>query len=106
MTIRDDIPIFLLVTDTAVIQSVMKPNPPIWMSDRITPCPNVDQCAYVSVKTKPVTQVAEVEVKKEVKSEISSPSCTEIGRLRSNVPSRIMKQYPARRIFVGEILFT
>ena len=41
----------------------MMPKPPIWMSSRITTCPNGLQWVAVSTTTRPVTQAALVAVK-------------------------------------------
>ena len=44
--------------------TVINPRPPSWIIARMTTCPNRVQCAQVSTRIRPVTQDAEVAVKR------------------------------------------
>ena len=70
--------------------TVIKPRPPSWIISRITAWPKRDQVVAVSTVTSPVTQVAEVAVKKALNSPALSPDRVAMGRLSSRVPTRMM----------------
>ena len=67
----------------------MKPRPPISIIVRITAWPKELQRVQVSPRTSPVTQVAEVAVKREVTSPAERPLREAKGRFSRNPPSRI-----------------
>ena len=68
----------------------MKPNPPSWIMRRITAWPKKDQVVAVSTVTSPVTQVAEVAVKKALKSPALSPLRAAMGRDSRRVPTKMI----------------
>lgn len=51
---------------------------------------------------RPVTQVADVDVKMQSKKFVNSPALLEIGKQRSNAPTKIMEAKPHIIILVGE----
>ena len=73
-------------------KTVMTPNPPSWMSARITTLPNRLQCTAVSTTTSPVTQTEVVAVNSAVSGPVCCPLAVEIGSHSSSVPTRIAER--------------
>lgn len=59
--------------------TVINPRPPSWIIARMTTCPNRVQCAQVSTRIRPVTQDAEVAVKRQVRRSVA-PSRLATGK--------------------------
>lgn len=97
-------PIFFLARTSTIIAMVIKPIPPVCIMANITNCPNSVQCVYVSNLISPVTQVAEVAVKKQSEIGVPPGPLDAIGSDNSNVPIRIIEQYPTNNSFIGEML--
>ena len=68
----------------------MKPRPPTWIISRITSCPKRLHWVQVSRSTRPVTQVADVAVNREVMIPAERPEREAAGRFSSRVPTRII----------------
>ncbi len=68
----------------------MIPRPPIWISARITPCPNPDQYTGVSVTMSPVRHVADVEVNNASTRLAPAPVSVATGSINSIVPPAAM----------------
>lgn len=85
------------------IATVIKPSPPIWMSARITPLPNMLHSVAVSRTTKPVTQVELVAVKSASIGSVNFPSADEIGSVSSRPPISTTDKKPRIIVFVGDI---
>ncbi len=66
--------------------SVMIPNPPIWMSTRITTWPNGDQWVAVSTTTRPVTHTALVAVNTASSSDVDRPGVCDTGSINNALP--------------------
>jgi hypothetical protein len=73
---------------------VMMPRPPICIRRRITPWPKADQWLAVSLTTRPVTQMADVEVNSESVNEVHSRLMEDMGSIRSRLPARMMPAKP------------
>ncbi|MPM90830.1 hypothetical protein SDC9_137952 [bioreactor metagenome] len=71
--------------------TTMNPNPPTWMSSRITACPKRVKYVPVSATTKPVTQEADVAVKKASKKGMGAP-VEDAGSIKRAVPINITKR--------------
>jgi|GEM_PF-5014676 len=54
------------INSSRMVELVMKPSPPTWISSRMIAWPNGLQKVLVSTTTRPVTQTAEVAVKRAV----------------------------------------
>lgn len=79
--------------------SVISPMPPICMSMRMIQCPNVVKLSSGMVKS-PVTQVADVAVKKR---SIKAIGCVrDMGKARRNVPHKIVEKRESKSILPGE----
>ena len=65
----------------------MMPNPPTWMSPRITTCPKGVQKVGVSTVISPVTQTAETAVNRAGMNVSASGSVCETGSISSPAPS-------------------
>ena len=81
----------------------IKPSPPIWMSAKITPLPNMLHSVAVSRTISPVTQVALVAVKSASIGSANAPSADEIGSISSSPPMRITTKKPSMIVLVGDI---
>ena len=90
ITQRSRRPIFLPENMLMITAMVTTPMPPIWIRHRMTICPNRVQYRAVSCRTRPVTQEAEVAVKRAVSSPAPRPSRVAKGSISSRVPSNIM----------------
>ena len=82
--------------------AMMMPNPPVWIKARMTTWPNTDQWVAVSRTTRPVTQVAEVAVKRAVSNEVAAPLRDEMGSIKSIVPRAIRTANPRMTILDEE----
>ena len=72
------------------------PNPPICIRIKITSWPKNDQWVAVSTTTRPVTHIAEVEVKIQVKKSVGLPVLLEIGSDNKKAPKKIaIKKLPS-----------
>ena len=74
------------------IMAVMKvttPKPPIWISSRMTICPNTLQVETVGTVTRPVTQTEVVAVNRASTKETDAPLTVLKGSMRSSVPMTI-----------------
>jgi len=81
----------------------MRPRPPSWIRTRITICPKSVKEEPVSRTVRPVTQTAEVEVKRASIKEIS-PDVVEKGSMSRNAPASIAVMKLIRRKEAGRIL--
>ena len=99
-------PIFLRNIKETVIPMVIKPRPPIWIRTNKTSCPKMLQWVKVSTRTRPVTQVALVEVKRAVINGVHSPFRLETGSIRSMVPIKMSNRKPSAIICVPDIRFS
>ena len=88
-----------------MIATDINPIPPICIIAKITSCPNTVQWVKVSNRIKPVTQVADVAVKKLSLIDVAPGPLVAMGRDNNNVPINITKQYPLRINWVGDIFF-
>jgi len=77
-----------------MVDIVIIPNPPHCKRIRITNCPKIEKSFPVSRTINPVTQVAEVAVKRALIKPILIPSLEAAGRLRSIVPKPITAKNP------------
>jgi len=77
-----------------MVDIVIIPNPPHCKRIRITNCPKVEKSFPVSSTINPVTQVAEVEVKRALMKPILFSVLEATGRLRSIVPTAIAERNP------------
>ena len=82
--------------------TVTTPMPPIWISSRITACPNTDQWVAVSYTIRPVTQTAEVEVNRQSRKGVTVPALLEMGSISTTAPARITSAKPDRMICADE----
>lgn len=73
---------------------VAKPNPPSWISKRMTAWPNPLHSVAVSRTTNPVTQTADVAVNNASTNRARSPSAEAKGRLSRRVPLRMSTAKP------------
>jgi hypothetical protein len=83
------------------VEKVMIPKPPIWMRSKVTTCPTVERSFPVSTTTSPVTQTAEVEVKR-ASTKRRLPFAAENGNQRRIAPVRITPAKLRTKILVGE----
>ena len=90
--------IFLPESNEKPAAAMMMPNPPVWIRARMTTWPNTDQWVAVSRTTRPVTQVAEVAVKRAVPNEVTVPLRDEMGSIKSIVPRAIRPANPRMTI--------
>lgn len=81
-----------------MVDIVIIPNPPHCMSIRIINCPKVEKSFGVSNTINPVTQVAEVAVKRALIKPILFAVLEAAGRLRSIVPTAITEKKPNANI--------
>ena len=72
----------------------INPNPPICIIDIMTNWPKRLQWRYVSTTARPVTQVAEVDVKRQVRKDVTSPDFEDMGSMSRNVPVRMTMLNP------------
>ena len=84
-----------------IVITVIKPRPPICIRNIITNLPNIVQCSRVLTTTRPVTQTADVAVKRAFTMPILSPSLLDIGRFNKNVPIQTTAKNPSITILVG-----
>ena len=82
-------------TTTPMIDAkVMTPKPPIWISNRMTTCPNPLQCVAVSTMTCPVTHRAETAVNSASIGVAPPGPAFAIGSSSSPVPIRMPRAKP------------
>lgn len=67
----------------------MIPNPPAWISARMTPCPNPDQWTGVSTTISPVRHMAEVAVNRDSMTEVCAPDLVAAGMSSRTEPMMI-----------------
>jgi hypothetical protein len=77
-----------------MVDIVIIPNPPHCKRIRITNCPKAEKSLPVSNTINPVTQVAEVAVKRALIKPILFAVLEAEGRLRSIVPTAIAERNP------------
>lgn len=82
-------------------EKVISPSPPVWIKTKITIFPNVDHWKNVSCAENPVTQVAEVEVKRQSKKEICKPLFEETGKNNKKVPIKIIAKKLKQTVLIG-----
>ena len=92
IALRCQRPIFLPDNLIMARPMVTTPMPPIWISRRITPCPNADQYVAVSFTTSPVTQVEETAVNIASGNGVAHRCCDDIGSISNDVPRRIRQK--------------
>ena len=69
----------------------------------MTSCPKIVQWVNVSNRTNPVTQVADVAVKKQSDNAVLPAPFVETGSANKSVPISTIRQYPPKIIFIGDI---
>jgi len=84
------------------VDSVMMPKPPNWIRNRITHCPKRLKALPVSTTVRPVTQTAEVAVKRAFMKPRRWPVEAE-GNIRSKVPTAISRMNPPTEIRAGDL---
>jgi hypothetical protein len=89
-----------------MVDIVIIPKPPICMRIRIINCPKEEKSFPVSRTINPVTQGAEVAVKRALIKPILFPVLEAAGRLRSIVPIVITARNPNNNICGGESFFS
>ena len=82
-------PIALPSTRALKVDKVMIPKPPIWMRARMTTWPLKEKTLEMSTVARPVTQVAEADMKSASTSPMSYPLFKTQGRARRYVPVRM-----------------
>lgn len=87
---RSESPILRRRAKETRVMTVINPRPPSWIIARMTTCPNRVQCAQVSTRIRPVTQDAEVAVKRQVSGSVACPSRLATGSMSSSVPSKMI----------------
>ena len=102
ITQRSFRPIFRPEKMLIITAMVTMPIPPTWIRHRMTICPNSVQYWAVSCKTRPVTQEAEVAVKRAVSKSAPLPSLVAKGSISSSVPSNIMAKKLSGMIREGD----
>ena len=75
--------------------TVSTPMPPSWMRIKMTICPKSVQCEAVSCTTRPVTQVADVEVKRQSKKSAQPSWWLAKGSHSRTAPVKITARNPA-----------
>jgi hypothetical protein len=90
----------ILLPEITAMKAVteMTPRPPICIKIRITIWPKSDQYAAVSLTIRPVTQTADVAVKKASSNDVQQRALDETGSISRNVPSRITARKPIMMI--------
>ena len=83
----------------------MNPTPPISIRITKTTCPKNVHVVKVSNRISPVTQVADVAVKKQSENRTGIPLFEEIGSQSRKAPARITRMKPGGMICVGVSLF-
>src|SRR5687768_12149400 len=76
------------------VAAAPNPIPPSWSSTYITPMPKGDQYDPVSTTASPVTDTAEVEVKRALLKEAGAPGTREIGSDSKSAPTRVSTAKP------------
>ena len=89
-------------TKSRRVEAVMKPSPPSWMSTRMVTCPSGFQYVPVSRTTRPVTQTAEVAVKRASTRGVHCPETDARGDIRMSVPMAMSRAKPRTRTADGE----
>jgi hypothetical protein len=83
-----------------IVENVMIPSPPSWIRTKMTICPKSVKRVAVSATTSPVTQMAEVDVKRASIKE-RRPETLQKGSIRSKVPTRMAPAKLMARICAG-----
>jgi len=83
------------------VEKVMIPNPPIWNRKMVITWPSVERSFPTSVTTRPVTQTAEVEVKR-ASTKRRDPLVAEKGNQRRMPPARITPAKLKTKILAGD----
>jgi len=86
--------IFFPTKKANMVDIVIIPNPPHCKRIRITDCPKVEKSFPVSSTINPVTQVAEVAVKRALIKPMLFCELEAAGRIRSIVPIAIAERNP------------
>ncbi len=86
--------IFFPIKKANIVDIVIIPSPPLCRRIRIINCPKEEKSFPVSRTINPVTQVAEVAVKRALIKPILPPVLEAAGRLRSIVPMVITTRNP------------
>ena len=89
-----------------IVDIVIIPNPPHCRRIRITNCPKVEKSFPVSSTINPVTQVAEVAVKRALIKPIPFAVLEAEGRLRRIVPIVITTKNPNTNTWDGDSFFS
>jgi hypothetical protein len=84
------------------VDIVIMPSPPVWIKIRMTSCPNALKTFPVSTITRPVTQVADVDVKR---ASTKPRLCVfiEEGNISRAVPIEIRMANPMIEIRAGDL---
>jgi hypothetical protein len=83
-----------------IVDRVMMPNPPIWIMNRTINWPKNVRSLPISTTTSPVTQAAEVAVKR-ASTRVSLPLVEARGVMRSAVPRLIREANPTMLMVAG-----
>ena len=86
---RDCRSIFFRSNTENNVANSTSPRPPIWIRAMITNWPKVEKYVPVSTTTRPVTQEAEVAVKRASTKDSPAPSRPAKGSISSRAPARI-----------------
>lgn len=89
------IPIFLPSTIAPIVVIVIKPSPPVCISNIIMSLPKSGPIGSGIYNNKSVTQTADVDVNKASMNETSLPSDTDTSNISKAVPSKITNVNPA-----------
>ena len=68
----------------------INPRPPVSISSRITNCPKKEYVDQTSTTDNPVTQTADVDVKRDVINPIDPGALVDMGSIKATVPSIII----------------
>ena len=91
--------IMVIIDATRII-----PMPPSCININIINCPKKDQCVAVSTTTRPVTHIADVDVKRQVKKSVEFPDLLANGIISNMAPSKMVKVNPPMIACVVAIL--
>jgi hypothetical protein len=83
------------------VEKVIIPSPPIWKREMVITWPRVVRSFPLSITTRPVTQTAEVEVKR-ASIKVRGPFVAENGNRRRRAPSRMTAAKLRTKILEGE----
>ena len=83
------------------VETVRIPNPPTWTSKRITSCPKRVNCRPMSRTDRPVTQLAEVDMKSASTNPMGEPAA-DVGSMSRAVPTAMSRANPIIDMRAGD----